>query len=81
MRTTKLTVGLVLVTTVTAAAEPTSGVDSALFRSSYDAGGVFAVEGARLAPPGDLSFKALASATPARTACSTMSRRSTWRSA
>lgn len=42
-----------------AAAEPTSGVDGALFRSSYDAGGVFAVEGARLMPKHDLSFKVL----------------------
>jgi hypothetical protein len=43
----------------TAAAEPTSGVDGALFRSSYDAGGVFAVEGARLMPKRDLSLKVL----------------------
>ena len=45
----------------TASADPTSGVDSALFRSSYDAGGIFTLEGARLAPTGDLSFKVLAS--------------------
>ena len=43
----------------TARADTTSGIDGALFRSSYDAGGVFAVEGARLAPPRDLSLKLL----------------------
>ncbi|MDQ3365764.1 MAG: OmpA family protein [Myxococcota bacterium] len=42
-----------------ASADPTSGVDAALFRSSYDANGVFAVEGARLLPAQDLSFKVL----------------------
>jgi outer membrane protein OmpA-like peptidoglycan-associated protein len=42
-----------------AAADPTSGVDGALFRSSYDAGGIFAVEGARLMPKHDLSLKVL----------------------
>jgi hypothetical protein len=53
-----------------ASADPTSGVDSALFRSSYDAGGVWSLEGARLAPPGDLSFKLLVSyeRTPLKTA-------------
>jgi hypothetical protein len=45
--------------TATARADSTSGVDAALFRSSYDAGGVFAVEGARLMPKRDLSLKAL----------------------
>ncbi len=45
----------------TAAAEPTSGVDGALFRSSYDLNGVFGVEGARLMPKRDLSFKILMS--------------------
>jgi outer membrane protein OmpA-like peptidoglycan-associated protein len=44
-----------------ASAEPTSGVDSALFRSSYDAGGVFSLEGARLMPKRDVSFKLLVS--------------------
>ncbi|MEO7094455.1 MAG: hypothetical protein ABI175_14465, partial [Polyangiales bacterium] len=43
----------------TAAADPTSGVDGELFRSSYDTGGIFAVEGARLMPKRDLSFKVL----------------------
>ncbi|MDB4962715.1 MAG: putative internalin [Myxococcales bacterium] len=49
----------VVTVAATAAAEPTSGVDGALFRSSYDANGVFGVEGARLMPKRDLSFKAL----------------------
>src|SRR6185436_571442 len=44
-----------------ALADPTSGVDSALFRSSYDTGGVFSLEGARLMPKRDLSFKLLVS--------------------
>jgi outer membrane protein OmpA-like peptidoglycan-associated protein len=48
---------LVLASSTLASADPTSGVDSALFRSSYDTGGVFAVEGARLMPTRDLSFK------------------------
>ena len=42
-----------------ARADVTSGIDSALFRSSYDANGVFAVEGARLMPKRDLSLKLL----------------------
>ncbi len=45
----------------TAVADPTSGVDSALFRSSYDTSGIFALEGARLMPKRDLSFKVLMS--------------------
>ncbi|MBA3452907.1 MAG: OmpA family protein [Deltaproteobacteria bacterium] len=45
----------------TASAESTSGVDGALFRSSYDLNGVFGVEGARLMPKRDLSFKILMS--------------------
>jgi outer membrane protein OmpA-like peptidoglycan-associated protein len=44
-----------------AAADPTSGVDGALFRSAYDAGGVFSLEGARLLPKRDLSFALLVS--------------------
>jgi outer membrane protein OmpA-like peptidoglycan-associated protein len=40
-------------------ADPTSGVDVALFRSSYDANGIFSLEGARLMPRHDLSFKFL----------------------
>ena len=51
----------VLTAAATAAAEPTSGVDGALFRSSYDLNGVFGVEGARLMPERDLSFKILMS--------------------
>ncbi len=50
---------LVAVATAPVSAEPTSGVDSVLFRSSYDTGGVFAVEGARLMPKRDMSFKML----------------------
>jgi outer membrane protein OmpA-like peptidoglycan-associated protein len=42
-------------------ADPTSGIDAALFRSSYDTGGLFALEGARLMPAHDLSFKLLLS--------------------
>jgi outer membrane protein OmpA-like peptidoglycan-associated protein len=41
-------------------ADPSSGVDVALFRSSYDANGIFSLEGARLMPPRDISFKFLA---------------------
>jgi hypothetical protein len=50
---------LVLLASSVASADPTSGVDGALFRSSYDAGGLFSVEGARLMPKRDLSFKVL----------------------
>ncbi len=42
-------------------ANPTSGVDVALFRSSYDTGGVFSLEGARLMPRRDISWKVLLS--------------------
>ena len=59
MRSLKHALALVVLTS-TAVADPTSGVDGALFRSSYDANGVFAVEGARLMPKRDLSFKVLA---------------------
>ncbi|HEY6175280.1 MAG TPA: hypothetical protein VIX73_12575, partial [Kofleriaceae bacterium] len=45
----------------TASADPTSGVDGAMFRSAYDAGGVFSLEGAQLLPRRDLSFKLLMS--------------------
>lgn len=41
----------------TAHADSTSGVDSALFRPSYDTGGILSVEGARLMPRRDLSLK------------------------
>jgi outer membrane protein OmpA-like peptidoglycan-associated protein len=40
-----------------ASADSTAGVDVALFRSSYDTNGVFSLEGARLMPKRDLSFK------------------------
>lgn len=42
-------------------ADPTAGVDAALFRSSYDTGGVFSLEGARLMPKRDISWKILLS--------------------
>jgi outer membrane protein OmpA-like peptidoglycan-associated protein len=44
-----------------ASADPTGGVDGALFRSAYDAGGVFSLEGARLLPRHDVSFTLLVS--------------------
>jgi outer membrane protein OmpA-like peptidoglycan-associated protein len=47
----------VLLASSTALAEPTSGVDAMLFRSSYDTNGIFGVEGARLMPKRDISFK------------------------
>ena len=51
---------VVLCATASAAhADSTSGVDSALFRPSYDTGGVLSIEGARLMPRRDLSFKIL----------------------
>ncbi|HTL36664.1 MAG TPA: OmpA family protein [Kofleriaceae bacterium] len=40
-----------------AMAEPTSGVDSVMYRPSYDTNGIFALEGARLMPKRDLSLK------------------------
>ena len=43
----------------TVSADPSSGVDTALFRGSYDTGGLFSLEGARLMPVHDLSFKVL----------------------
>ena len=46
-----------LLTATAASADPTSGIDGALFRSSYDSNGIFAVEGARLLPAHDLSYK------------------------
>jgi outer membrane protein OmpA-like peptidoglycan-associated protein len=49
--------GVLWALTVVAAADTTSGVDAALFRNSYDANGVFSLEGARLMPKRDLSFK------------------------
>jgi hypothetical protein len=53
-------IGCLALVAGTASADPTSGVDTALFRSSYDSSGIFALEGARLAPKGDISFKVLA---------------------
>ena len=43
----------------TALADSTSGVDAVLFRPSYDTNGIFSLEGARLMPKRDLSFKFL----------------------
>jgi outer membrane protein OmpA-like peptidoglycan-associated protein len=60
-----LTISAVLAATTVAgtvaSADPSSGVDGALFRSSYDTGGVFSLEGARLMPRHDVSFKLLLS--------------------
>ena len=56
----KRTLAILAVLSGSAAADSTSGVDGALFRSSYDANGIFAVEGARLMPKRDLSLKVLA---------------------
>ncbi|MBA3498833.1 MAG: hypothetical protein H0T65_00560, partial [Deltaproteobacteria bacterium] len=56
----KRALAIIAVLSGPAAADPTSGVDGALFRSSYDANGIFAVEGARLMPKRDLSLKLLA---------------------
>lgn len=44
-----------------ALADPTAGVDTALFRASYDTGGIFSLEGARLMPKRDISWKVLMS--------------------
>ncbi|MBV8756588.1 MAG: OmpA family protein [Deltaproteobacteria bacterium] len=55
----KLRYLLPLLVAGTASADPTSGVDVALFRPSYDTGGIFSIEGARLMPKRDLSFKFL----------------------
>ena len=46
---------------IAAHADPTSGVDGALWRPSYDANGIFGVEGARLMAVRDLAFKLLGS--------------------
>jgi len=55
----KYAAALLLVASAAASADPSSGVDGALFRSSYDTGGLFSLEGARLMPKHDLSFKFL----------------------
>ncbi len=44
-----------------ASADPSAGVDAALFRPSYDTGGIFSLEGARLMPRRDISWKVLVS--------------------
>jgi hypothetical protein len=54
----RVTLAIVVALAATPAfADPTSGVDAALERSSYDANGLFELEGARLMPAHDLSFK------------------------
>jgi len=56
----RVTRSLVLVGTLissAAQADSTSGVDSALFRPSYDTNGILSIEGARLMPKRDLSLK------------------------
>ncbi|HET9622231.1 MAG TPA: OmpA family protein [Kofleriaceae bacterium] len=52
-----LPIALLAATAGRAAADPSSGIDGALFRNSYDANGIFALEGARLMPRRDISFK------------------------
>ena len=44
-----------------AVADPSGGVDAALYRQSYDSSGVFTLEGARLMPSHDISWKILTS--------------------
>ena len=60
MTAARLAVLGVVLAAATAHADPTGGVDAALFRSSYDSNGLFSLEGARLLPAHDLSFKLLA---------------------
>jgi outer membrane protein OmpA-like peptidoglycan-associated protein len=57
MQRLKLAVVLCTLGASAAHADSTSGVDAALFRPSYDTGGIFGVEGARLMPRRDLSLK------------------------
>ncbi len=52
-----LAVAVVLAAPATSRANPHSGVDAALFRPSLDNSGVFSVEGARLMPTHDFSWK------------------------
>ena len=54
-----LVAGAVAGVAVPAHANPHSGVDAALFRPSIDTSGVFSLEGARLMPKHDLSWKLL----------------------
>jgi len=56
VRTTIIS-ALLVGSVATASADPTAGVDSELFRLSYDNTGIFSLEGARLMPKRDLSFK------------------------
>ncbi len=55
-----LALSVVTLVVNSAAADSTSGIDGALFRSSYDSNGLFSLEGARLLPLHDLSLKVLA---------------------
>jgi flagellar motor protein MotB len=57
----RLAAAAAVLAAATVSADPTSGVDGAMFRSSYDTGGVFSLEGARLMPRHDVSFKLLVS--------------------
>jgi outer membrane protein OmpA-like peptidoglycan-associated protein len=50
---------LLVLASTSAHADSTSGVDVALFRSSYDSNGIFSLEGARLMPRRDISFKVM----------------------
>lgn len=56
---TTIITALLVGSVATATADPTSGVDSDLFRLSYDTSGIFSLEGARLMPKRDLSFKVM----------------------
>lgn len=49
--------GVLASASASANADSTSGVDVALFRTAFDDGGIFALEGARLAPSRQLSWK------------------------
>ncbi|HUS33267.1 MAG TPA: hypothetical protein VMZ53_32415, partial [Kofleriaceae bacterium] len=51
-----ISLGILLASSV-ALAEPTSGVDTVMYRPSYDTNGIFALEGARLMPKRDLAIK------------------------
>ena len=53
----RVTALAILLVSSVAAAEPTSGVDSVMYRPSYDTNGIFALEGARLMPKRDLAVK------------------------
>src|SRR4051812_25415748 len=54
-----LAVGLAPAVVSADPSDSTSGIDTALFRSSYDTTGIFALDGARLMPKRDISLKVL----------------------